>query len=88
MEYNLQNIESLCGTPETNMTLLINCTSIKYRLDDTEEQIRKLEGKVVEITQAEQKKINEDSLKCFWDTSSTLTCYKGPGRRREQERDK
>ena len=29
MEYNLQNCESLCCTPETYIILYINCTLIK-----------------------------------------------------------
>ena len=50
---------------------------INSRLNDTEEQISELEDRVVEITAAEQKKEkrikrNEDSLKDFWETASTL----------------
>ena len=45
---------------------------INSRLHDTEEQISKLEDRVVEITEAEQKedkrkKRNEDSLRDLWD---------------------
>ena len=41
---------------------------INRRLDDTEEQIGKLEHRVMEISEAEKKRIkrNEDSLRDFW----------------------
>ena len=41
---------------------------INRRLDDTEEQIGKLEHRVMEISEAEKNRIkrNEDSLRDFW----------------------
>lgn len=47
---------------------------INNRLDDTEEQIRKLKHRIVEIVQAKQKKkinLKDSSLRDLWDIRDT-----------------
>ena len=67
---------------------------INNRLDDTGEQISTLEHRVLEITQAEQKKEKrikkkEDSLRELWGNIQCNNIHiivMGPRRRREKER--
>ena len=65
---------------------------INSRLGDTEEQIRELEDRVVEITEAGQKKEktikrNKDRLRDLWDnTEHTNILIKGVSEGKERER--
>ena len=66
---------------------------INSRLTESEKRISDLEDKMVEFTAAEQNKekrmkINEDSLRDFWDNikCNNIRIIGGPRRRRERER--